>query len=81
MFKLVLEKAEEPEIKSPTFAGSWKKRVSEKQICHYIKCNFSQEFGNYIKTRNMPIWTTTVFNSTLSQFDKDLFSIYNVLSI
>ena len=25
MFKLVLEKAEEPEIKLPTSAGSWKK--------------------------------------------------------
>ena len=28
MFKLVLEKAEEPEIKLPTFAGSWKKQES-----------------------------------------------------
>ena len=26
MFKLVLEKAEEPEIKLPTAAGSWKKQ-------------------------------------------------------
>ena len=26
----VLEKAEEPEIKLPTSAGSWKKQVSEK---------------------------------------------------
>ena len=28
MFKLVLEKAEEPEIKLPTFAGSSKKQAS-----------------------------------------------------
>ena len=28
MFKLDLEKAEEPEIKLPTFAGSWKKQES-----------------------------------------------------
>ena len=28
MFKLVLEKAEEPEIKLPTSAGSWKKQKS-----------------------------------------------------
>ena len=28
MFKLVLEKAEEPEIKLPTFSGSWKKQES-----------------------------------------------------
>ena len=30
MFKLVLEKAEEPEIKLPTSTGSSKKRVPEK---------------------------------------------------
>ena len=30
MFKLVLEKAEEPEIKSPTSAGSWKKQESSR---------------------------------------------------
>ena len=28
MFKLVLEKAEEPEIKLPTSTGSWKKQKS-----------------------------------------------------
>ena len=33
MFKLDLEKAEEPEIKLPTSAGSWKKqRVPEKHL-------------------------------------------------
>ena len=32
MFKLVLEKAEEPEIKLTTSTGSLKKRVSEKNI-------------------------------------------------
>ena len=31
MFKLVLEKAEEPEIKLPTFAGSWKKEESSRK--------------------------------------------------
>ena len=30
MFKLVLEKAEEPEIKLPTMAGSWKKQESSR---------------------------------------------------
>ena len=30
-FKLVLEKAEEPEIKLPTFAGSWKKQESSRK--------------------------------------------------
>ena len=32
MFKLVLEKAEEPEIKLPTSAGSWKKEEFQKNI-------------------------------------------------
>ena len=32
MFKLVLEKAEEPEIKSATSAGSWKKQELQKNI-------------------------------------------------
>ena len=31
MFKLVLEKAEEPEIKLPTYAGSWKKQESSRK--------------------------------------------------
>ena len=31
MFKLVLEKAEEPEIKLPTPAGSWKKQKSSRK--------------------------------------------------
>ena len=33
MFKLVLEKAEEPEIKLPTSSGSWKKQEFQKNIC------------------------------------------------
>ena len=31
MFKPVLEKAEEPEIKLPTSAGSWKKQESSRK--------------------------------------------------
>ena len=32
MFKVVLEKSEEPEIKLPTFDGSWKKQEFQKNI-------------------------------------------------
>ena len=32
MFKLVLEMAEEPEIKLPTSAGSWKKQESSRKV-------------------------------------------------
>ena len=31
MFKMYLEKAEEPEIKLPTSAGSWKKQESSRK--------------------------------------------------
>ena len=34
MFKLVLEKSEEPEIKLPTSTGSWKKQ--ERVGCHFL---------------------------------------------
>ena len=33
MFKLVLEKVEEPESKLPTSAGSWKKQESSRKTC------------------------------------------------
>ena len=37
MFKLVLEKAEEPEIKLPRFTGSLKnKRIPEKHLLHLL---------------------------------------------
>ena len=42
MFKLVLEKAEEPEIKLPTSAGSWKKQESSR------KTSISQEAGHMV---------------------------------
>ena len=36
MFKLVLEKAEEPEIKLPTSTGSWKKEFQKNIYFCYI---------------------------------------------
>ena len=33
MFKLDIQKAEEPEIKLPTSAGSWKKQEFQKNVC------------------------------------------------
>ena len=41
MFKLVLEKAEEPEIKLPTSAGSWKNHsLLEITLCNYLTLSF-----------------------------------------
>ena len=43
MFQLVLEKAEEPEIKLPTSVGSWKsERVPEKHL--FLPCDYTKAF-------------------------------------
>ena len=39
MFKLVLERAEEPEIKLPTSAGSWKKQESSRKAFNCVDHN------------------------------------------
>ena len=44
MFKLVLEKAEEPEIKLPTFAGSRKHESSRKNI-YFCLIDYAKAFG------------------------------------
>ena len=36
MFKLVIEKAEEPEIKLPTSDGSWKKQDSSRKTSNSV---------------------------------------------
>ena len=43
MFKLDLEKAEEPEIKLPTSAGSWKKQEFQKNI-YFCFIDFAKAF-------------------------------------
>ena len=50
MFKLVLEKAEEPEIKLPTSAGSWKKQESSR------KTSIS---AFLTMPKALTVWTTT----------------------
>ena len=42
MFELVLEKAEEPEIKLPTSAGSWKKQESSRKNIYFI--DYAKDF-------------------------------------
>ena len=44
MFKLVLEKAEEPEIKLPTFAGSWKKQEFQENI-YFFFIDYAKDFA------------------------------------
>ena len=58
MFKLDLEKAEEPEIKFPTSAGSWKKQESSEKhlfllywLCQSLWLCGSQQTGKFLKRR------------------------------
>ena len=44
MFKLVLEKAEELEIKLPTSAGSWKKQESSRKNIYFCFIDYAKAF-------------------------------------
>ena len=44
MFKLVLEKAEEPEIKLPTSSGSWKKQESSRRNIYLCFIDYVKAF-------------------------------------
>ena len=44
MFKLVLEKAEEPEIKLPTSDGSWKKQASSRKNIYFCFVDYAKAF-------------------------------------
>ena len=44
MFKMVLEKAEEPEIKLPTSAGSSKKQDSSRNNIYFCFINYAKAF-------------------------------------
>ena len=44
MFKLDLEKAEQPEIKLPTSAGSWKKEESSKKTIYFCFIDDAKAF-------------------------------------
>ena len=44
MFKLVLEKADEPEIKLPTSAGSLKKQESSKKTIYFCFIDYAKAF-------------------------------------
>ena len=44
MFKKVLEKAEEPEIRLPTFAGSSKKQESSRRNIYFCFIDYAKAF-------------------------------------
>ena len=63
MFKLVLEKAEEPEIKLPTFVGSWRKQgISSK----------TSTSASLITLNTLTLWITTNCGKYLNIWDTRL---------
>ena len=54
MFKLVLEKAEEPEIKLPTSVGSWKSEEELKSLSKKVKVE-SEKVGLKLNIQKMKI--------------------------
>ena len=60
MFKLVLEKTEEPEIKLPTSAGSWKKQASSRKtptsalLCQGFDCVDRNKLWKILKEMGIP---------------------------
>ena len=44
MIKLALEKAEEPEAKLPTSAGSWKKQESSRKNIYFCFIDYAKAF-------------------------------------
>ena len=52
MFKLVLEKAEEPEIKLPTSAGSPKKRENSGENIYFCFIDYAKAF-DYVDHNNL----------------------------
>ena len=54
MFKLDLGKAEEPEMKLPTSAGSWKKQESSRKTCNSALLTMPKPLTVWI-TRNWKI--------------------------
>src|SRR5574340_718064 len=60
MFKLVLEKAEEPEIKLPTSAGSSKKQESSRK---------TSTFALLTMPKPLTVWITTIFSMENSSRD------------
>ena len=49
MFKLYLEKAEEPEIKLPTSVGSWKEQKSSRKNIYFCFIDYAKDCVDHNK--------------------------------
>ena len=68
MFKLVLEKAEEPEIKLPTSAGPWKKQESSRKAYISALLTMPKPLTVWITINCGQFWKRWEYQTTWSAF-------------
>ena len=74
-FQLLLEKAEEPEIKLPTFAGSWKKQENSREtsisalLTKAFYCVDHNKLWNILKEMGIPDHLTCFLRNMYSGQD------------
>ena len=66
MFKLVLEKAEEPEIKLPTSAGSSKKAREFQNNIYFCFIDYAKAFDHVDHNKLWKIWKRWEYQTTWS---------------
>ena len=64
MFKMVLEKAEEPEIELPTSAGSLKKQESSRKNIYFCFMDYSKAFDVWITINCGKFWKRWEYQTT-----------------
>ena len=64
MFRLILEKAEEPEIKLPTSAGSWKKQESSRKTSTSTSLTPPKPLTVWITTYCVKFWKRWEYQTT-----------------
>ena len=64
MFKLVLEKAEEPEIKLPPSAGSWKKQESSRETSISVLLTMPKPLTVWITINCGKLWKRWEYQTT-----------------
>ena len=64
MFKLVLEKAEKPEIKSPTSTGSWKKQESSRKTSNSTLLTLQKPLTVWITINCGKFWKRWEYQTT-----------------
>ena len=74
MFKLDLEKAEEPEIKLPTSAGSWKKQESSRKTSISALLTMPKPLTVWITTNAGKFFKTWEYQTHLTCFLRNMYA-------